>query len=351
MKQQALELVGRVADAVVVASAPAAVSWLTVPAAWMKVVPPREGRWFADEVQVPAPLEVPGSIDPSRLVERWRSRPDDVPPRLLGWQREWTPASVPSGSPLRLRPAVVVRHWGRPAPTAQLLVVSGFNMGWGFLDAEVLRLRWFAREGYSVTLLGLPLHGSDALTVGPPAWPSVDFELTRDAVACATHDVRQTVAWLRASAPAPVVVLGVSLGAWPAALSATLPHPPDVFAALTPMVDYPALLQDHRPFWVSRGAITRLSKGLEPVSALHRPSTLAPGRALVLSAASDRVTLAANHAVPLARHFGGRSVSFPGSHLVPHGLGSAWRQLDAFVDETVGSAGSPGPVHRGETRA
>ncbi|MDX2012470.1 MAG: hypothetical protein SFW67_19895 [Myxococcaceae bacterium] len=328
-----LKGVGRLADGVVQASAPAAVSWLTVPAAWMPLAPLRRDVFIAEGVDAPRPTELPVGLDVTSAAEAVLAGPGPRG-RLLSWERRWTPPGLAATSPLRARPLVVVRHWAAPNPKAQLLLVSGFNMGWGFLDAVVLQVRWFVARGYSVTLLGLPLHGSEALVLGPPAWPSVDLELTRDAVALATHDVRSAVAWLRAQHPAPVVVLGVSLGAWPAALAATAPGAADVFAALTPMVDYPRLLLDHRPPWVSRGAITRLAASLEPVSPLSRPPAVQPGRVRVFAASEDHVTPAGHHAGPLAAHFGVEVTTFPGSHLVPRGLKSAWASLDVMVEAT-----------------
>ena len=326
-----LKGVGRLADGVVQVSAPAAVSWLTVPAAWMPLTPLRDDVWFAETVDVPSHTVLPVALDATAVAERLVG---GAGPRgqLVSWERRWAPSGLAPTSMLRARPHVVLRHWEVPRPKAQLLLVSGFNMGWGFLDALVLRVRWFLARGYSVTLLGLPLHGSEAVVAGPPPWPSVDLELTRDAVALATHDVRSGVAWLRAQHAAPVVVLGVSLGAWPAALAATVPGAPDVFAALTPMVDYPRLLLDHRPPWVARGAITRLAASLEPVSPLARPPVVAPGRVQVFAAAEDHVTPPGHHAAPLATHFGTDVMVFPGSHLVPRGLETAWASLDALVD-------------------
>jgi hypothetical protein len=159
----------------------------------------------------------------------------------------------------------------------------------------------------------------------------VDLDLTRDALAAATQDVREAVAYLRAEAPLPVVALGVSLGAWPVALACTAPSPPDVLAALTPMVDYAALLEDHAPPWVFRNVVQRIGEVLRPLSPLERPPTLPPGRTLVLAAESDHVAPAARHAEPLAAHFRGALARFPGSHLVPWGLSRAWEALHAFA--------------------
>jgi dienelactone hydrolase len=225
---------------------------------------------------------------------------------------------------------VQLRVRSPPTPTRQLLVVTGFNMGWAGLDARVLGLRWWLNRGYRVAVLGLPLHGTRGPGLGPPAWPSADLDLTRDALAAATQDVREAVAYLRAEAPLPVVALGVSLGAWPVALAGTTAGPPDGLAALTPMVDYAALLQAHAPPWVFSNVVRRIGEVLRPLSPLERPPTMAPGRTLVLAAESDHVAPARDHAEPLAAHFRGTVVRFPGSHLVPWGLKRAWEALEAL---------------------
>jgi hypothetical protein len=320
LKRGLLRAVGRLADAAVQLAAPASVTWLTGAAVVLPTPAPPPGPWFADEVPPPSAARPAG--------------------QAVSWTRRWLPAHVPASSPLRRRPLVRLRVRAPPAPTRQLLVVTGFNMGWAGLDARVLDLRWWLGRGYRVAVLGLPLHGTLAQALGPPAWPSADLDLTRDALAAATQDVREAVAYLRAEAPLPVVALGVSLGAWPVALAGTTSAPPDVLAALTPMVDYAALLRAHAPPWVLDNVLRRIGEVLRPLAPLERAPTMPPGRTLILAAASDHVTAARDHAEPLAAHFRGELRRFPGSHLLPWGLRRAWEALDAHAGASApGTAG------------
>ncbi len=305
-----LRAAGRLADAAVQLAGPASVTWLTSGVTLLPTPAPPEGPYLAEAVSPP----------PAGRDARGR----------VSWTRAWLPSHVPIGSPLRRKPVVQLRLQQPERPTRQLLVLTGFNMGWGALDAKVLDLRWLVERGWRVAQLGLPLHGELGGLPGAPAWPSIDLDLTRDALAAATQDVREAVAWLRADAPLPVVALGVSLGAWPVALAGTGTAPPDGLAALTPMVDYAALLQEHAPPWVMNNVMRRIGEVLKVVSPLERPPTVAPGRTLVLSAESDHVAPEAAHGGPLAAHFRGELVRFPGSHLLPWGLHDAWEALDRF---------------------
>lgn len=301
---------GRVADAAVHWAAPASVTWLTSAGTLVPVPPAPPGPYLSELVRAPV-----GSRNGNTVV----------------WARGWLPAHVPPSSPLKRRPQVKLRQWLPGSPRRHLLVVTGFNMAWAGLESKLLGLGFWLERGYRVAMLGLPLHGTGGVVPGAPSWPSSDFALTRDAVAAATQDVREAVAFLRAEAALPVVSLGISLGAWPVALAGTGTGAADALVALSPMVDYGALLRDHAPPWVPDSAVERAEEALRPLSPFGRAPSLAAGRTLVLAASDDAVTPTAHHAEPLARHFGGTLERFDGSHLLPWGLAGARRQIDDFV--------------------
>ena len=301
---------GRLADASVQWAAPASVTWLTSSATLGTPDAAPPGPWLSDTVARPV-----GSRRGNEVV----------------WARAWLPPHVPPSSPLRTKPQVKLRVWSPANPQRQLLVVTGFNMTWAGLEAKLLGLSFWLERGYRVALLGLPLHGTQGVVPGTAAWPSADLALTRDAVAAATQDVREAVAFLRAEAPLPVAALGISLGAWPVALAATSSVPSDVMVALSPMVDYTGLLRDHAPLWVPESALDRVAEALSAVSPLQRPPTIASGRTLVLVGNQDELARRARHAEPLARHFAGRIEQFDGSHMLPWGLSGARRAVDEFV--------------------
>jgi hypothetical protein len=242
----------------------------------------------------------------------------------------FVPSGAPAWSPLRQRDGLTAQAFVRDDDRATLLIVTGFNMGRPRLDALIVGVKALQRRKLGVVLLGLPLHGQTPLLGGAPPWPGVDLELTRDAVAVSTYETRQLIAWLK-QRNRPVAALGLSLGAWPVMLSATLPSPPDFAVAVTPMVDYPALLAEHAPPTLLETRVAEIRQTFEGVLPQSRAPTLESTRTLVLGAARDRVTKFDVHAAPLARHFGARLVKLPGTHLAPVGRSEMFDEVDALV--------------------
>jgi hypothetical protein len=286
-------------------------AWQTV---WSSLLAPRPQELFPD-VTLPV------------MAARGRRR------TVFRWRRDFTPRDGAASLLLAVSPRPVARWYPAEGPRLghTLVVVSGFNMGWPRFDARLLALRRLQRAGFDVALLGLPLHGMRTPWLAPPAWPWQDVGLTVQALACAVYEARQLVAWLRQRDGQPVSMLGLSLGAWVGALVCTLPRPPEALVAVTPLVDLPALLLDHTPPFVLDALVSPLRDALRPVSPLARPPTLPPLRTLVLAAELDRVTNPVKQAAPLARHFQGELRLFPGSHLLPYGLGQAYQELTDFL--------------------
>jgi len=138
-------------------------------------------------------------------------------------------------------------------PRPWLVCVHGFAMGSptvNFASFQVERLH--KSLGLNLAFPVLPLHGARGvarLSGGEVLSP--DYMRMVHLFAQAAWDVRRTIAWLRARGATQVGIYGISLGAYVAALVASLEDDLACVIAGIPAVDFPNLARDNEP-WIMR---------------------------------------------------------------------------------------------------
>ncbi len=170
------------------------------------------------------------------------------PPTALPGADRWS-ARVAN----RTTHAWVVRDEEPAAPW--IVCVHGFGLGRPALDFRAFGARWLHRQrGCNLLFPVLPLHGPRA-----DGWVSGNGFFSGDpldtvhAVAQGVHDIRRWAAWAARQAEAPPAMFGISLGAYHAALVASLVTAAEAVDALdrvllgTPLVDIEETLWVHGP--------------------------------------------------------------------------------------------------------
>ncbi len=188
----------------------------------------------------------------------------------------------------------LLRHQDRPRPW--LICIHGYRMGSALdlsaFQAERLHRQW----GINICMPLLPLHGirrATRLTGGlyldgpmPNVWHAVSQSVA---------DIRQAIAWLRATqSPVGVGVFGLSLGGYIAALLASFERELSPVIAGIPMVAIAPTLWQHMPE-ASRVRLAqagfdagRLDRLLTQLSPLHQPRPATRQRAII-AARADQV--------------------------------------------------------------
>lgn len=212
----------------------------------------------------------PAAADTRAGFETWRSPGTD-------WSAQRLPAASSGGVSL------VVLH------------------GWLAVDLQIRLLRWslraLPRAGVDVWFPWLPLHGprTPPGAVSGERFLSADLARTAAAVEQSVGETVALVRWLR-SRGERVALVGVSLGGWVGALTATVPSELDRVLLWTPVVD-PADALTHSPLAAHLRHAVRLDalppadveSFLRPLAPLHRERSIASERVLVLGALHDNV--------------------------------------------------------------
>jgi len=145
--------------------------------------------------------------------------------------------------------AAVLRH--REGDRPWVVCLHGFGTGTPRADFMAFRVSRLHHDlGYDVALPVLPLHGQRRAP-GGPALVSYDLALSIHGLTQAVWDVRRILSWIRTETDAPVLLHGVSLGAYTAALVAALADVDGIVAGV-PAVDLPELFRVHAPRAVRR---------------------------------------------------------------------------------------------------
>lgn len=246
------------------------------------------------------------------------------------------------------RGPILLEHWVHEPGLRRgtLLALHGFTMGNPRIDAVVLMASHWYRRGFDVALLTLPHHGArtprDARFSGEHfAVPHVAQlgESVREAV----YEIRQILYWLREESGAPAGVLGISLGGYLAALSASLLDDLDFAIPIVPPVCIGDLAW--RFFEQSRhhkqggpAALSReeLHRGFRIHSPLTHDLAIDKQRVMIVAGRGDRI-VPPEHPAALWRHWGEPRIHwFSGSHLAPFGRGRIVREILDFLDGTGG---------------
>jgi pimeloyl-ACP methyl ester carboxylesterase len=159
------------------------------------------------------------SVFPKKTVECDRSYASDAPENQVLHVRFW-------------------EHHERRAQRPTIVAVHGWTMGDQRVNSLAFVPGLFFTLGCNVALVELPFHGRRApqrdnnLT---PLFPSADAVRTCTAMAHAVHDLRTLATYLRGRGSESISCVGLSLGAYVAALWASLDRL-DRLALLVPLV-------------------------------------------------------------------------------------------------------------------
>ncbi|MCW5832015.1 MAG: alpha/beta hydrolase family protein [Labilithrix sp.] len=219
----------------------------------------------------------------------------------------------------------------RPA----LLAVHGYMGGQWLFEENAWPIEWLLRRGLDVVLPVLPLHaGRAGAHRGAPAFPSSDPRLTNEGFRQAVTDIRTLVRWLRERGAPKVGVMGMSLGGYTAALTATVTDEVDFVVPMIPLASIADFAREQGRLGDGPRADEQhaaLERANWIVSPLARSLRVPHSRALVVAAEYDRITPLA-HATRLARHFGCEMLTIAGGHLLQIGRPDAFRALAALLE-------------------
>jgi pimeloyl-ACP methyl ester carboxylesterase len=235
-------------------------------------------------------------------------------------------ASETAGADDAQNDRLLVEHWTHAQrPSATVVALHGFSMGYPRMDAFALFAAQCFRAGFDVALVTLPFHGprtpADARFSGERfAVPHV--ARLNEAVRQAIYEIHMLVGWLRAQTAAPVGLLGLSLGGYLAALMAGLTADLDFVIPMVPPVCMGDLAWRFTAQSRHRADTAALSRDeMRAAYRVHSPLTyprqVERERILVIAGRGDRI-VPPEHPHTLWRHWDEPAIHwFSGSHLAP----------------------------------
>lgn len=216
-----------------------------------------------------------------------------------------------------------------------VIVVHGFMGGAWLVEESLWPIRWLLARGLDVALPVLPLHAQRASSRRAGLrFPSADPRVTNEGFRQAVSDLAALASYLRARGAPHVGVIGMSLGGYVAALVASVTDAVDFVMPMIPLASIADFARDHGHLGAAteideqHAALERANRVVSPLAYAPR---VAPGRALVVAAAHDRVTPPA-HAARIAAHFGCTRMTVAGSHLLQLGRAEAFRGFAAMLE-------------------
>jgi alpha-beta hydrolase superfamily lysophospholipase len=223
---------------------------------------------------------------------------------------------------------------GKPERPVAVLV-HGYMGGSFALEQRVWPMQWLDALGFDVALFTLPFHGLRAVPQGKaPAFPQSNIQFNAEGFRQSVTDLRELVHWLKQNGHPKVGLMGMSLGGYVAALTATLQSE---LAFLVPIIPLACLAEFAREQGrVPRGTQSALlyqdalRRAYRLVSPLSRPPCIAPERVLVVAGKADRIT-PPHHARALARHFSAPLEAWPGGHLLQFGRAKSLQRVGSFL--------------------
>ncbi len=268
----------------------------------------------------------------------------------------WPSEDPPFRAGTRLRKhrrnrTAVARLHAHSAPRPTVVLIHGYGAGQWRTEARLWPLGPLFAAGLDVCQIVLPYHGprADPRRRGGPPFPSGNPRRTVEGFRQAVHDLLDLVAWLKARGAPRVGVMGMSLGAYTAALAATVSADLDALGLVIPLGSFADYARDHgrlAPGQLGVAQHAAVARAHALVAPLARAPLIDPSAVWVLGAQADRVT-PPHHAARLATHFGGRLDHWPGGHLLPLGRAEGWARAERFLRETLNAPPAPpGPRPR-----
>lgn len=253
----------------------------------------------------------------------------------LSWQSGFSPLDLEVSeryASARENSLAIARHFRGAAPRPIVILIHGYMAGSFLVEERIWPIARLERAGFDVVLFTLPFHGARmrAGRGAVPEFPGEDPRVTVEGFRQAVLDLQNLVRFLLERGHPRVGVIGMSLGGYLAALSATVEPKLDFVVPLIPL----SSLGD---FAREQGALSPIADEaalqhalLESiyrrVSPTARPSLVPPERCLVVAAKADRVTPAA-HARRLSVHLRAPLEAFYGGHLLQLGRGQAFERI------------------------
>jgi hypothetical protein len=269
---------------------------------------------LASRAAGPAPFELrPPPLRGVELVPlRFRGERFDE----LRGESGWAPAGADPGRERwlardsnRFVRAALLRHPGPPRPW--LICMHGYRMGQPGLNLRLFDpLRLYRGLGLNLLVPVLPLHG--ARSAGARSGDLfLDGRLveTHHAICQSVWDLRRLIGWAREQGAPAVGVYGVSLGALPAAMMASLEPELALILIGVPLADVVDALWRHAPperlraFEASGVTRALAEEWLAPLTALGHAPKLPPERLALFAATGDRI-VPPHHAAQLWEHWG-----------------------------------------------
>jgi len=258
------------------------------------------------------------------LMKTWRSRSLARGLTLETWQ--WAAPAVPIerdwAMPAHPQRALRSHTYARPNRTSLLIGVSGWVPWGGLLERALWPIERLDQAGFDTAILQLWNPSTlERRSVGGP-FPNADPSRNVIELARSVGSLGQWVRSARDRGYQRVVLWGTSLGAYVAALFATLAPPADIDAIVLekPLVRMsdPLRLHGMGPEATRQSVALRLDHVYRAVSALERQPNVDSRRMHVIGAAFDRVT-PCEGAERLATHFGASFARVEASHVYDPG--------------------------------
>lgn len=230
----------------------------------------------------------------------------------------------------------LARLFTRSSPRPLAILVHGYMLGRLGVEERVWPIRELDARGFDTAVYVLPFHGRRANPAhsGRPQFPGLEPRLACEGFRQAVTDLRELVRWSRGRGHSKVGLMGMSLGGYTVALTATVDSELDFLSPIVPLASLAdfALEQGDLPEAPEPRALEHAlrERVYRHVSPVHRTPLIAPERVLVIGAKADRIT-PISHAKRLASHFRAELLSFPGGHVLQLGRGEAFRKLAGLV--------------------
>jgi pimeloyl-ACP methyl ester carboxylesterase len=230
----------------------------------------------------------------------------------------------------------IARLLTRGAPRPVAILVHGYMMGRLAIEERIWPVADLDALGLDCAFLVLPFHAAraDPRRTGQPEFPGRDPRLSNEGFRQAITELRELTQFLRRRGHPAVGVMGMSLGAYTAALAATVEAELDFVVPMIPLASLPdfALEQGRLPDAPEPRALEHnlLERVHRLVSPLDRTPLVGSERVLVIGAKADRIT-PLSHARRLANHFKAPLATFGGGHLLQLGRGVALERVGELL--------------------
>jgi pimeloyl-ACP methyl ester carboxylesterase len=224
-----------------------------------------------------------------------------------------------------------------------LIALHGYGGGHFRTEEWMWPIRETLDLGFDLVIMVLPYHGprieSDRRYL-PPRFPSRDVRFTIEALRQTHFDFAALHDWLRYEGAIRVGLAGVSLGAYCAALIATLDRQLSSLIHVTPLGCMATLSDRQRRFIGTQSEQNEqrdvFGRAFDPVNPLRRKPLINPDSVIVIAGEGDGIT-GLHHARLLADHFQCAQQTFPGGHIIRSGFRKSWiralqAQLGRYLD-------------------